>query len=485
MTKHAVVIAGGGPTGMMLGAELKLAGVDVAIVERRPTAELVGGRARGLHARTIEVFDMRGIADRFLAEGYTAQVAGFAGTPLDISEFPTRHNYGLALTQQHIERIMDEWITELGVTIYRSREVTGFTQDDEGVDVAISSGDTIHAEFLVACDGGRSIIRRLAGIEFPGWEPTMSWMIAEVHMTEEPKWGFHEDALGIHAIGKAEGGAAGIVLVEKELEHANEPTLHDLRAALISVYGTDFGAHSPVWISRFTDTARQAAAYRNKRVFLAGDAAHIHPPIGGQGLGIGVQDAVNLGWKLAQLVKGISPDTLLDTYQAERHPIGARVLLNTMAQVALRRTDERTKALNTIVSELLKMDEPRRTLGAEMSGLGSHYDLDEAHPLIGRRMPDVDVVTANGASRVVSLLHAARPLLISFGPGTIDIAPWADRVQLINARYEGTWELPVIGVVSAPAAVLVRPDGYVAWAGEGNDAGLIDALTRWFGPAHT
>src|SRR6266436_1504743 len=349
-----VLIVGAGPTGLMLAGELALAGVDVAIVERRASQNLAGSRAGGLHSRTIEIFDQRGIADRFLSEGQVAQVAGFAGTGLDISDFPTRHPYGLGLWQKHIERILAGWVGELAVPIYRGREVTGFAQDDTGVDVELSDGQTLRAEYLVGCDGGRSLIRKAAGIEFPGWDPTTSWLIAEVEMAEEPKWGFHQDAIGIHAIGRVEnGGSARVVLTEQQLRLDSEPTLRDVSEALVAVYGTDYGVHSPTWISRFTDMTRQAAAYRERRVLLAGDAAHVHPPVGGQGLNIGVQDAVNLGWKLAQVVKRISPESLLDTYHAERHPVGARVLKNTLAQVALMRVDDRTEALRESVSELL------------------------------------------------------------------------------------------------------------------------------------
>jgi 3-(3-hydroxy-phenyl)propionate hydroxylase len=483
MTEHAVVIVGGGPTGLMLAGELALAGVDVAIIERRASQELIGSRAGGLHSRTIEILDQRGIADRFLSQGQLYPVVRFH-VSLDISDFPTRHNYTLGLRQNHIERILAEWVNELAVTIYRGREVMSFTQDDTGVHVALSDGHSLRAEYLVGCDGGRSLIRKAAGIEFPGWDPTTSWLIAEVETAEEPKWGFHQDALGVHAIGKAENGrSAGIVLVERQIGPASEPTLRDLSEALIAIYGTDYGIHSPTWISRFTDMTRQSAAYRERRVLLAGDAAHVHPPVGGQGLNIGVQDAVNLGWKLAQVVKRTSPESLLDTYHAERHPVGASVLRNTMAQVALRRTDDRSSALADSVSELLGMDEPRRRIAAEMSGLGIHYDFGEGHPLLGRRMPDLDLVTANGPLRVFSLLHDARPVLLNLGdPGGLDLTPWADRVQLLDAGYVGTWELPAIGAVTAPTAVLVRPDGYVAWVGELTQVGLADALTTWFGP---
>jgi 2-polyprenyl-6-methoxyphenol hydroxylase-like FAD-dependent oxidoreductase len=498
MTEHAVVISGAGPTGLMLAGELALAGVDVAIVERRPSQDLVGSRAGGLHARTIEVLDQRGIADRFLAQGQVAQVAGFASIRLDISDFPTRHNYGLGLWQNHIERILADWVGELAVPIYRGREVTGFTQNDAGVDVALSGGQSLRAEYLVGCDGGRSVIRKAAGIEFPGWDPTTSSLIAEVEMAERPESGIRRDALGVHGFGRVEyeiragkviykdEGPVRVMLTERHVGHAADPTVSDLREALVAVYGTDYGIHSCIWISRFTDMARQAASYRKGRVLLAGDAAHVHSPVGGQGLNIGVQDAVNLGWKLAQVVKKTSPDSLLDTYHAERHPVGARALRTTMAQVALLRTDDRTDALREIASELLGMDGPRRHLAAEMSGLGVHYDLGEGHPLLGRRIPDLELGTANGSPRVFTLLHAARPVLLNLGePGGIDITPWADRVDSIDARCEGPWELPAIGPVAAPVVVLIRPDGYVAWVGDETQLGLADALNTWFGPPKT
>lgn len=483
MTEHAVVIAGGGPTGLMLAGELALAGVDVALVERRTSQDLAGLRAGGLHSRTIEVFDQRGIADRFLAQGQVAQIAGFAWIRLDISDFPSRHPYGLALWQNRIERILAAWVGEMSVPIYRGRDVTGFAQDDSGVDVALSDGPSLRAKYLVGCDGGRSLIRKAAGIEFAGWDPTMSCLIAEVEVAEEPQWGLRREDKGLHAFSRLEKGPVRVMVTERHVGHSAQPTLRDLREALVAVYNTDYGIHSPSLISRFTDVTRQAACYRNGRVLLAGDAAHIHGPMGGQGLQIGVQDAVNLGWKLAQVVKGTSPQTLLDTYQAERHPVAARVLRNTMAQTALLRCDDRVDALRDYVSELLSMDQPRRRLAAEMSGLDVHYDLGEGHPLLGRRMPDLDLVTANGPVRVFTLLHDARPVLLNLGqPGDFEIAPWADRVPLMDANYGGTWELPAIGAVPPPAAVLVRPDGYVAWVGDVTQRGLSEALTTWFGP---
>jgi 2-polyprenyl-6-methoxyphenol hydroxylase-like FAD-dependent oxidoreductase len=493
---HSVVVVGAGPVGMMLAAELALAGVDVAIVERRTSQHVDGARAGGLHARTIEVLDQRGIAGRFLAEGQKAQVAAFGQVRLDISDFPTRHPYGLGLWQNHIERILAGWVDELPVTIHCGCEVTGLTQDDAGVDVALSDGRRVRADYLVGCDGGRSVVRKAAGIAFPGSDPTMSALIAEVEMTGAPELGTHRTALGLHAFGKLEyeirdgevlykdGGPIRVMVPERQPAATGQPTLQDLRAALIEVCGTDYGAHSPTWLSRFTDMTRQAATYRKGRVLLAGDAAHIHSPVGGQGLNTGLQDAVNLGWKLAQVVKGISPDSLLDTYHAERHPVGARVLRNTMAQVALQRMDDRTLALGEVVNELLAMDEPRRRFAAMMSGLDIRYDLGEGHPLLGRRVPDLELVTDEGPRRMYSLLHDARPVLLNVGvPGSIDAGAWADRVRVVDARHAGPWELPAIGVVTAPAAVLVRPDGHVAWVGTGTADGLAEALATWFGPA--
>jgi 2-polyprenyl-6-methoxyphenol hydroxylase-like FAD-dependent oxidoreductase len=494
MTDHAVAIAGGGPTGMMLAAELALANIDVAVLERRPDHVLIGSRAGGFHARTIEVLDQRGVADRFLAEGQVAQAAMFATTVLDMSDFPTRHPYSLGIWQNQIERIMAAWIAELPVHVYYGSEVTGFAQDDTGVDVRLSDGESLRAQYLVGCDGGRSLIRKAADIEFPGWDPTRSTLIAEVEMTEEPELGVRRDEKGTHGIGRLEyeirdgkvvykdGGPLRVVVTEQQIEPGSEPILRDLSEALSAVYGTDFGIHNPTWISRFTDMTRQAAAYRAGRVLLAGDSAHVHYPAGGQGLSLGVQDAVNLGWKLAQVVKGTSPESLLDTYQDERHPVAASAIRYTMAQTTLQRQDERMKALVDVVSELASMDEPRKRLAGIVSGLDIHYDLGEGHPLLGRRMPDLDLMTADGPLRLFTLLHDAKPVLLNLGePGGFDITSWAGRVQMIDATYDGPWELPVLGAVTAPSAVLIRPDGYVAWVGEPADSGLVDALTTWFG----
>jgi 3-(3-hydroxy-phenyl)propionate hydroxylase len=479
MAEHAVVVAGGGPTGMMLAAELALARIDVVVVERRATPDPDRSRAGGLHARTIEVLDQRGVAGRFLEAGKPMQIQGFGRIPLDIGDFPARRNYGLALPQIQTERLLAEWALELGVPVMREREVTGFAEAGSGVDVALSDGTSIRTDFLVGCDGGRSVIRKAAGIEFAGWDPSTSWLMAEVEMAEKPEFGLRPGG----GIGPAEdGNRIRVVLAEPRIEHASEPTLQDVSEALIATDGTDYGVHSLSSSSRFTDNTRQAVSYRKGRVLLAGDAAHVHPPLGGQGLNTGVQDAVNLGWKLAQVVRRISPQSLLDTYHDERHPVGARVLQTTMAQVALTTPGDRHQALRNIVAGLLGMDEPRRSIAGMMSGLDIHYDLGPGHPLLGRRMPDLDIVTAAGPLRVYDLLHGATPLLLNLGqPRVLDATPWTDRVQLIDAEYDGPWELPVLGAVSAPAAVVIRPDGYVAWAGDGTDAGLRDALTKWFG----
>lgn len=481
-SKHQVLIVGAGPTGLMLAGELALAQVDVALVERRTGQELGSSRAGGLHARSLEILEQRGLATRFIEQGQTMQIAGFAMIPLDISDFPTRHNYGLALWQEPIERTLAAWVQELRVPIYRGVAAKDCTQHEGGVSLELADGRNLRADYLVGCDGGRSLIRKKAGIDFAGWDASISYLLAEARMKEEAAWGVRKGAKGINALGKLdEGQRVRIVLIENEVRHAEEPSLPELSQALIAVYGTDFGVHSPSYISRFTDAARQAASYRQGRILIAGDAAHVHSPTGGQGLNTGIQDAMNLGWKLAQVVKGISTPELLDSYQAERHPVGARVLQNSLAQTALMRGDARSEALHKAFAELLRGDEARRRYAGMMSGLDIHYDLGAGHPLLGRRMPDRELQLGQDRSQLYQLLHAAQPLLLSFEGSEPQLGPWADRVRLVRARSEGPWELPVIGPVPPPHAALIRPDGHVAWVGTGSEQGLPEALARWCG----
>jgi 3-(3-hydroxy-phenyl)propionate hydroxylase len=482
-SEHQVVVVGGGPAGMMLAAELKLANVDVVVLERRETQDLESPRSRGLHARTIEILDQRGIADRFLAEGTPMQVQSFAGIPLDISDFPTRHNHGLALLQSRFERIMAAWLAELGVDTARGREVTGFTAHPQHVEVSLADGSSLRAEYLVGCDGSHSMVRKTAGIDFAGWDPSVCWITAEVEVQEQPEFGMR----GGGGIGPAEDGRVGVTLAEPDPDaRFDEPTLTDLRTALARVDRTDYGAHSPRYIARFTDMTRQAVTYRSGRVLIAGDAAHVHAPLGGQGLNLGVQDAVNLGWKLAQVVNGTSPDEILDSYEAERHPVAADVMHNTMAQRALSTTDARTVALRDMVADLLTLDDARRKIAGMISGLDIRYDtVSDDHPMVGRRVPDRVVRTAHGSRRrVYEYLHDAKGLLLDLEANSdFDPSLWGGRMEHVVGTSPGKWELPIVGTVEAPSALLVRPDGHVAWAGTGTDDGLDEALTKWFGPA--
>jgi 3-(3-hydroxy-phenyl)propionate hydroxylase len=484
MSMSGVVVVGAGPAGLMLAGELALAGVEVEVVERRTTPDLLGTRARGFHCRTTEIFDQRGLADRVLAEARTAPALSFAGTSLDIAALPTRHPYTVGLSQGHVERILRDWVEALGVPIRRGVEVTGLTQDESGVEVEVAGGAPLRTAYLVGADGGRSVVRKAAGIAFVGADATRSHLIGEVRVRQQPPAGLRQDAIGVHGLNLLDDGrTVGVVVTERGVGPATEPTLADLSAAVTAVYGTDFGMHDPTWISRFTDATRQAAEYRRGRVMLVGDAAHTHPPTGGQGIGLGVQDAVNLGWKLAQVARGISPDTLLDTYGAERHAAAARVLKNVMTQALLQRSDVRTDALRDTFADLLRSDDARARLAALLTGLDVAHDLGDGHPLLGRRVPDLDLITEHGPRRVFELLRDARPVLLDLGASDgFDIAPWSDRVEHVAARCdEQQWELPVVGNVEPATAVLIRPDGHVAWVGDGGAAGLADALTAWFG----
>lgn len=428
MSEHQVVIAGGGPTGLMLGAELQLAGIDAVIVERRPDQSLDGSRAGGLHARTLEILDMRGIVDRFIDAGQMYPTIGFAGMQLDMSDIESRHNGTLALWQADIERILAEWVLdELGTPILRSREVVGFSDHE----IALSDGSSLHAEYLVGCDGGRSTVRKAAGIDFVGWDASSSYVIAELDLDDDVPLGMRPEGGGIGPVGD---GRYRLTLREPVDERAGAPTLDDVRALLIEKFGSDFHARNASWVSRFTDASRQAATYRAGHVFVAGDAAHVHAPHGGQGLNTGVQDAVNLGWKLAAVLHNEADDALLDTYHDERHPVAARVLRNTMAQVALSTTEDRSLALRELTADFLAMDEPRRHVAEMISGLGIRYDLGGDHALVGRRFPNLDLLREPGHVFV----HRG-------GAVPTDLPP---RTRVVEAKV--------------PEAVLVRPDGYVS-----------------------
>jgi 2-polyprenyl-6-methoxyphenol hydroxylase-like FAD-dependent oxidoreductase len=482
---HEVMVIGAGPTGLTLAAELALAGVDVAVFDRRADQTIAGARAGGLHPRTLELFDQRGIVDRFVSRGQKYPIVLFPGSTLSIHDLPSRHNYWLALWQEEIERILAGWAAELEVRTVRGVDVVDVSQGAFGVIATLADGRVHRAKYLVGCDGGRSLVRKKAAIEFPGWDPSISYLIAEAEMTSEPAWGVRHGAMGTHAIGKLDDGKrVRAVLVEDRLRQSETPDVEDLRAALRSAYGTDFGVQHVAWLSRFTDGARQAASYRNQRILLAGDAAHVHSPVGGQGLNLGVQDAMNLGWKLAQVVKGISAPSLLDTYQAERHPVTARVLRTTLAITALSRGDERTGALRETLSELMRLDSSRHWFAAMQSGLDACFENDKRHPQLGRRMPDLDIVVGSESRRVFSLLHAAKPVLLNLGePGRVDLGAWSDRVTRADGRFTGTWTLPALGPVPPPAAVLIRPDGQVAWVEDSSEESLPSALATWCGGA--
>lgn len=497
-TDADVVVAGAGPTGLMLACELRLAGADVVVVER--LAERTGeSRAGGIHSRTLEVLDQRGVLDRFLAEGEPQPVGHFSGLYLDFDESESRHPYPLMILQSAVERLLEEWAAELGVRVRRSAGVSGIRQDEDGVTVELDTGDAAPAElrarYLVGCDGGRSTVRRLAGIDFPGTAATMTALIGDVELPGLPEdyvWVRRTPGGDYSAIAFEPGWYRVITSEYDRVADRDEPaTFEQLRESLVRVAGTDFGMHSPRWVSRFNDAARQAAQYRRGRVLLAGDAAHIHFPAGGQGLNMGVQDAVNLGWKLASVVRGLAPESLLDSYHAERHPVGERVLHNTRAQAALARPGAATDALREVFGSLMVFDDVNRVLRHMLTALDVRYPVGGDHPMEGRRVFDADLKTDGDVIGVYGLLHAARPVLLDLG-GSAAVAEaaegWADRVDLVVARAEDAlWPVPPVGEVPAPAALLIRPDGHVAWAadavGAPEAAALRTALITWFGPA--
>ncbi|MFI6965569.1 rifampin monooxygenase [Streptomyces sp. NPDC050255] len=473
-----VIVVGGGPTGLMLAAELRLHDVRVVVLEKLtgPTGE---SRGQGLHARSVEVMDQRGLLERFTAVSEKFQVGGlFGGIATAWPDgLDTAHPYGLATPQPVTERLLEERAVELGAEIRRGCEVVALSRSDEGdeagVTVGLADGTRLRSRYLVGCDGGRSAVRKLAGIGFPGEAATVETLLGEMEVTEDP-----EKIAAVVAdvrrtqlrfgVSPAKDGVCRVVVPADGIseDRTSSPTLEDFKERLRVVAGTDFGVHSPRWMSRFGDATRQAERYRAGRVLLAGDAAHIHPPTGGQGLNLGVQDAFNLGWKLAAEVHGWAPEGLLDSYHSERHPVGAAVLDNTRAQITLLGTDPGATALRALYTKLMGFAEVNRYMTGVITALDIRYEVGEGHALLGRRMPDVEL---KDGRRLYSLMHQGRGLLVD-RTGRLSVAGWADRVDHV---VDGSEDLDV-------PAVLLRPDGHVVWAGEDQQE-LLDRLPRWFG----
>ncbi|HEY3712778.1 MAG TPA: FAD-dependent monooxygenase [Amycolatopsis sp.] len=487
MESTSVLIAGGGPTGLMLACELRLAGIDVLVADR---LERRGdeSRAGGMHPRTLEVLDQRGMLAPFQAQGRPIQAGHFSGIGLDFSRFDTRYPYTLVLLQSKVERLLEARLAELGGRVRWSSEITGLDQDEDGVTVQINGSQPIRADYLVGCDGGRSAVRKLAGVGFDGTAATMTSLLGDVELTEPPAESFIQGRaeLGNFSVLGFEPGWYRVTVSEYDrvLDRQAEVGFEDLRSAMIRVAGTDFGMHSPRWISHFGDAARLADRYRSGRVLLAGDAAHIHLPAGGQGLNTGVQDAVNLGWKLALVVTGGAPETLLDSYETERRPVADRVVRNTRAQTVLGRPGPHVEALRENVAALVGAEAGNDILGTMISALDLEYPIGDEHPLLGRRVPDLDLKTGDGAVRLYELLHRGRPVLLDFGGGFGPaLEGWTDRVDHVEAICPTErWAIPAVGEIPSSTALLVRPDGYVAWLPEAA-VELPTALATWFGPA--
>jgi 2-polyprenyl-6-methoxyphenol hydroxylase-like FAD-dependent oxidoreductase len=470
-----VIVAGGGPTGVMLASELRLQGVNVLVLEKEAEPTKVV-RALGLHARSIEVLDQRGLVERFLALGQRHPVGGFFAGIAKASpdRLDTAHPFVLAIRQPVTDRLLVERATELGVEIRRGCEVVGLSQDDDGVTVELADGVALRSRYLVGCDGGRSTVRKLVGVGFPGEPSRVETLLGEMELTASTETlnavmaEVRKTQLRFGAMPLGDGLYRVLVPADGVAEDRTvPPTLDEVKRQLVATGGTDFGVHSPRWLSRFGDATRQAERYRAGRVLLAGDAAHIHPPAGGQGLNLGIQDAFNLGWKLAAEVNGWAPDGLLDSYHAERHPVGADVLNNSRAQMELMSLEPGPKAVRALLAELMEFEEVNRHLIEKIIGIGYRYDFGEGHHLLGRRLRDVGLKRG----RLYELMHGGRGLLLD-QTGGLSVAGWADRVDHVVDVSE---ELEV-------PAVLLRPDGHVAWVGE-DQQDLLDHLPRWFGAA--
>jgi 2-polyprenyl-6-methoxyphenol hydroxylase-like FAD-dependent oxidoreductase len=469
-----VIVAGGGPTGLMLASELRLHGVHVLVLEKdaEPTRIV---RSLGMHARSVEIMDQRGLLERFLALGQQHPVGGFfAGIAKSSPELDTAHPYTLGIPQTITDRLLAEHATEVGVEVRRGRELFGLSQDDHGVTVELADGEQLRSRYLVGSDGGRSTVRKLLGVDFPGEPTRVETLLGEMELTASPETintvmaEVRKTQLRFGAM-PLEGGAYRVVVPAAGVteDRAVPPTLDELKQQMLAVAGTDFGAHSPRWLSRFGDATRQAERYRVGRVLLAGDAAHVHPPAGGQGLNLGIHDAFNLGWKLAAAINGWAPDGLLDSYHTERHPVAADVLSNTRAQMELMALEPGPQAVRRLVSELMHFEVVNRYLTEKIHAIGVRYDFGEGHELLGRRMRDV----ALKHGRLYELMHGGRGLLLD-QTGRLSVAGWADRVDHVVDISE---ELDV-------SAVLLRPDGHVAWVGE-DQRDLLSQLPRWFGAA--
>ncbi|MEU5995805.1 rifampin monooxygenase [Spirillospora sp. NPDC047418] len=475
-----VIVAGGGPTGLMLAAELRLHGVRVVVLEKdaEPTRIV---RSLGLHVRSIEIMDQRGLLDRFLAHGTKYPLRGhFAAIDKPQPErLDTAHPYILGIPQPVTDRLLAERAAEVGAEVRRGRELVGLSQDEDRVTADLADGTRLRARYLVGCDGGRSTVRRLLGVGFPGEPPTTEWLTGEMQATEDPAKiaAIVADVRETHrtfGVGPVGDGVYRAVVLAGDVseDRTAPPTLDEVRRRLRVFAGTDFGVHSPRWLSRFGDATRLAERYRAGRVLLAGDAAHVHPPLGGQGLNLGVQDAFNLGWKLAAAVGGRAPEALLDTYETERRPVAADVLNNTRAQAELLSLEPGPQVVRALLAELMDFEEVTRYLIEKTTAIGVRYDFGEGHALLGRRLRDVRLKRG----RLYGLMHRGRGLLLD-QTGRLSVAGWADRVDHVA-------DISDVGEELDAPAVLLRPDGHVAWAGE-DQADLLEHLPRWFGAPAT